>query len=262
MVEIKLYARFEVVNGLCKKQYLADHLVGTRDEVIKCLNIKTVRCVVKKLSSDLEVKFKDVLKTAELAALLHDVGKCMYYYQKQVTEIENFEINYMNFKYHEVVSAYIIAKAFNYLKQTTLNPPWLQSLIVQAVLMHHQGLRSLVLEKFCEEVEQELNKVIKLGGEKSVKNIEYLLKELHQKINVETLGEIIKVLPKVVENIVKENYHNLNIIIHYYNLHKEERMKLSRIITGCLMIADVTNAHKTVGGTASKYVKDILKTIT
>ncbi|MDW8061888.1 MAG: hypothetical protein RMJ00_04235, partial [Nitrososphaerota archaeon] len=48
------------------------------------------------------------------------------------------------------------------------------------------------------------------------------------------------------------------LIQHLYNLDDYAQIQMSRIITGCLMIADTWDAYVAMHGKASRYVQDIV----
>ena len=259
---VTLYARYEIVKEKREKhQYLEEHLLGTADEIVTLLNKEPIKNVVEVLSLNTKTNFDNILEAAKLAALFHDIGKSMHYYQKQAVEVIERRKDRMNFQYHEVISAYILAKTFTS-TETSLKPPWLQPLIVQAILLHHQGLRVLTLEKIEEPTI--FNKILHEKPNKSLENIEKMCEKIITANKVSKLAKTIaENIVEIMPRIVKEPYKP-KIITDYYALRgtseeQENRVELSRITTGCLMIADVKNAYKAVGGTASKYVKDILK---
>ncbi len=253
MVEM-LYARYEIVGGQVKYQLLINHLLGTRQEMIKCIGSRTIRHVVESLVRNEGIGFKEIAKAAEIAALFHDIGKALQYYQGRIEKVKK-EGTRLSFPYHEVMSSYILASAFQSLATSPLTPPWLCSLVIQAVLLHHQGLRVLDLEALSS---YELKKIVQTDATRSASNLQKICMEITKHNSISKESKVIaEEIAKISRDIVVA--YDPSIILQYYDLKEEDRVKLSRIISGCLMIADVKDAYKAVGDIATRYVKDIVK---
>lgn len=252
---VAIYARFKRVYGKIWKQYLVEHLIGTCEEMIECLNRSYIRKALETLTKVIPINFSDIIEAAKIIATFHDIGKSMYYYQKQIDDVLSSQKDFITFQNHEIISGYILAKTFNNIPDFIFTNPRIQQLIIQAILLHHQGLRTLSIAEL-DEVRGIIND--RNNSEYNIRNLNQVCNELIKHSN----ERIVKMISEKVYTFSKDiidDYYNPQMIINYYSSLPENWIKISRAITGCLIIADVKNAHKTMGDEETKFIKDIFK---
>jgi len=124
---------------------LRDHLVNTVRAVVSVPNLSRVAEVLARKVSKYCSTPEGIIPQSEayelvlLTLALHDIGKACEKYQKTV--ISNGSKCGANFKYHEIVSAAIIAEALSTV--TGLND-LVKSIITLSVLNHHHAMRDVV----------------------------------------------------------------------------------------------------------------------
>ena len=203
-----MYARGKCVNGVVVEgEPLVDHLINVAN---------TAREIVKKLGRD------DLADAAYYAGLLHDVGKALF---------QNCVGESLTFPHHEIIGAalaYVLyERRVSYYR-----------LVVRPVLLHHQGLRGVDIEKW--RIRRELT-----DREQVLKSLENLINEAEGKSDdlVDVLNEGVRHVGRVVE--LGERWRSLFIEVDRYE---------TRIVSGALMLAD---NYVVARATGSAYVEDV-----
>lgn len=253
---VAIYARFKKVNEKIWKQSLIDHLIGTHEEIVKCLNRSYIKSALEALTKALKVDFNDIVEAMKVCAVFHDIGKAMHYYQKQINDVLSSKKDSITFQNHEAISSYILAKTFNSLSNFIFTNPRVQQLIIQAILLHHQGLRTLNIAEL-DTVRAIIND--KSSSECNVKNLNQICDELIERSGGEHIVKMISENICTFSKNIIDDYYTPQIIIDYYSALPEDWVKISRAITGCLIIADIKDAHRAMGDEGTKFIKDIFK---
>ena len=122
---------------------LKDHLVNTARASLKVRNLGRIAEVIAyKLSNycswaESKISANEAYELILLTLALHDIGKACSRYQESV--ILNSSECKANFRYHEVVSAAIVAEA---LLPVSLSDP-VRAAITLSILNHHHALRDI-----------------------------------------------------------------------------------------------------------------------
>ncbi|MEM1546884.1 MAG: CRISPR-associated endonuclease Cas3'' [Candidatus Methanomethylicia archaeon] len=259
-----IYARFERDRSESKKQLLKDHILGTTEKIEKLLQATIVRHILQSLTEYVNTNYIKLIQAAKLAALFHDIGKILWYYQKRAVNVEKQVEEALTFPMHEVVSASIYVQTCNMYRQLKLRypitPTWLISLTVQAILLHHQGLRVLTIERIQSNY---VNQMIYEDYNENIENLKIITTSLLNMVKDSTIIEVFEVLRNNVNEVLKYNSREIQ---DFYYLQDSIQVELSRMITACLMIADSWDAYEAVKGRKSKYIQEIvlryIKTLT
>jgi CRISPR-associated endonuclease Cas3-HD len=254
-----VYARYEYPD---KFQLLDEHLVGVKYRLERILRAQPIAYVIHNLtryirSSELE---KEILEAARIAAVFHDIGKAFHYYQEQKESAYEKGRQYMSFKFHEVISANLYAQTIReYLRRKGQYPykqTWLVNLTLQAIILHHQGLRNITIEYIHNN--KEINDIISYNHTKSIENVKKVIQKIYEDANINLSLEkiFLDILYEKADYIVK--MYNPELIIDFYNLKCPVHVQISRLVTGCLMIADSWDAYQKVGGRASRYIREVV----
>ncbi|MEM4462231.1 MAG: CRISPR-associated endonuclease Cas3'', partial [Candidatus Bathyarchaeia archaeon] len=177
-----VYARYEYPRGY---QELSKHLTGTAIKIEKLLRTRIVKHTIDQLAQLTRVNFSEVIEAAKTAAVFHDIGKALHYYQKQAYEVVKGEgKKYMSFIFHELISANIYAKVIkihlNQVSQYPYSKPWLANLTMQAILLHHQGLRMITIEKLYSDI---ISNIIANQLSNSIQNMQSVIKDLYTSVS-------------------------------------------------------------------------------
>lgn len=251
-----IYARYEYSE---RYQELSKHLEGTAFKIEKLLQAEIVKHTIDQLAKRAGIDINEILRAAKTAAIFHDIGKALHYYQKQVDEIirwgEEKREKHISFTFHEFVSANLYAQTIciyrNKILQYPYSNPWLVNLTIQAILLHHQGLRTITIEKLYNNM---INNIIANDILSSIQNIRTVIKDLSSSIIYKEVKILVNLLEQNIDSIISS--YKPQLIQQFYNLDDTTQIQISRIITGCLMIADTWDAYAAMRGKASRYVQD------
>jgi CRISPR-associated endonuclease Cas3-HD len=251
-----IYARLERTERGVKKQLLEDHIQGTVGKVEKLLQAALIKHILQPLVNLTDTNYIELIQAARLAALFHDIGKILQYYQKQAVDVEKQEKEALAFPMHEVVSVNIYVQACNMYIDAEQRYPftstWLVSLATQAILLHHQGLRTITIEKLHQS---SIKQMIYEDYNRNVENLRTVISSLIDVMENSMLNRILKILKN---NVGKALEYNPREIQSFYHLQDSIQVELGRIVTACLMIADSWDAYEAVKGRASRYIRDVI----
>jgi len=253
-----VYARYEYPD---KFQLLDEHLLGVKHRLERILRAQSIAYVIHNLakrikSSELE---REILEAARVAAVFHDIGKALHYYQEQKEGIYEKDRQYMSFKFHEIISANFYAQTIHEYRRINGKYPykqtWLVNLTLQAIILHHQGLRAITIERIYDK---QINNIISYDHDKSIENIKEVIQKMYENININLGLEkiLLDILYEKTGYIVKK--YDPERIINFYDLEYSIYIQISRLVTGCLMIADSWDAYQKVGGRASRYIREVV----
>ncbi|MCS7114492.1 MAG: CRISPR-associated endonuclease Cas3'' [Candidatus Bathyarchaeota archaeon] len=246
-----IYARYDG----CREQMLHEHLNGAEKKIEKILSSHHIKHIILRLASDANVSFEDVTRAAKTAALFHDLGKAVHHYQRQKIEVCEGKRRSIGFSLHEVVSANFYAfTCLKYRENTCQFPfiqPWLTSLVMQAIILHHQGLRPITMEMLYSN---RLSRIINEEPSKSAQNLQAVIQRVEKdSANYEPVKTLLSVARQDVSRMA--TFINPNAVQQLYNLNDLTQIQLSRVITACLMIADCWDVYETIGGRMSSYMR-------
>jgi CRISPR-associated endonuclease Cas3-HD len=253
-----VYARYEYPN---KSQLLDEHLVGVRYKLEKILRAQPNAHVIHNLAKHIrssEVE-SEILEAAGVAAVFHDIGKAFHYYQEQEESISKGGRKYMSFKFHEIISANLYVQTIlEYRRRNGQYPykqTWLINLALQAIILHHQGLRAITIEHIYDK---QINNIISYYYVKSIENIKEVIQKMYENIDINLSLEkiLLDILYEKADYIVK--MYDPERIMHFYDLKSPVHVQISRLATGCLMIADSWDAYQKVGGRTSRYIREVV----
>ena len=126
---LKVYARRERKDGTIREQELHEHLIGTMEIIEELVRYDIIASTLNSLSRIVNVDFNLIVESCRVSALLHDIGKALWYYQRDA-EVKDE----LRFKDHEIISAYIVASAFQeYLSENLepmVEPSWVEAVIL------------------------------------------------------------------------------------------------------------------------------------
>ena len=232
-------------------QRLTDHLLGTMIKVEKIVRSRPIKDVIIKLASEAKVDFEHLVEALKTSALFHDMGKALSYYQRRL------ETEHPSFYLHELISANIYAKAcelyrYRHYLRYPHQQPWLVGLALQSVALHHQGLRTVTTETMYDS--RTMSQLIMDRYEESVDNLKKLAKDLGGAITETRIRGLLKVVEDKAEEVLSYSPRLIQQLYDYVRGVVET--SLSRMATGCLMIADCWDANEAVRGATSRYIED------
>ena len=121
---------------------LVDHSILTLIISWKAFGSPSRRSILERFKRIVPVDPRELETTISLAYVLHDIGKALSWYQERLRETKREERERPpGFKYHEIISAYIVNDILRRLGITSSKE--VRSLTVTSVLLHHQAMRDL-----------------------------------------------------------------------------------------------------------------------
>jgi len=260
-----IYARYEWDENEKKinKQLLSDHLIGTAEKIKKLFQLHSIKQVISQQLLQVDTDFNEFLRAVEVVALLHDLGKALHCYQKQISSSKSIDrgLAHISFEDHEVISAHLYVQVCLIYRNTMLQYPyihsWLTCLSTQAIILHHQGLRAITLEGISRTT---IYEKLQDNPKKSSENLKAVINEIKRCGFCQSAKTLLDIIEKNTMQLLTS--YNPNSIQALYKIQEQEaystKVHLSRIVTACLMMADNWDAHQAIGGRPSHYIKEIL----